>query len=89
MARSAAAAFVFATVRIAALDRAMEKPFGSNLGLGLGRSVVELWVVLREESWIAAVLRRLRVEGQSVSLLVTNPAGPIHRLFLRRSGNLE
>lgn len=84
---------VFATVRIAALDRAMERPLGSYLGLGLGmdlvRSVVELWVVLREKSWIAAVLRRLWVEVWSVSPSAMNPAGPSHHLLLQRFGNLE
>ena len=95
MARSVAAAF--ATVRVGVLDRAMETPLGSNLGLssGLGwgphwvRSVVELWVVLREKSWIAAVLRRWWVEAQSVSLSAMNPAGPGHHLFLQRLGNRE
>ena len=87
MARSVAAAF--ATVLVVALDRAMEIPLRSNLGLGLVRSVVELWVVLREKSWIVAVLRRLWVEAQSVSLLAMNPAKLSHHLFLQRLGNRE
>lgn len=84
---------VFATVRVGALDRAMETPLGWYLGLDLGmdlvRSVVELWVVLREKSWIAAALRRLWVEVESVSLSAMNPAGPSHPLFLQRLGNRE
>lgn len=78
-----------ATVRVGARDRATEMPLGSNLRLGLVRSVVELWVVLREKSWIAAVLRRLWVEAQSVLLSAMNPARLSHPLFLQRLGNRE
>ena len=84
-------------MQVVARDRAMEMPLGSNLGLLSGlslgphlvRSVVELWVVLQEKSWITAVLRRLWVEAQSVSLSAMNPAGLGHHLFLQRLGNRE